>query len=382
MTEPEIKLFLSVDIYGSTNLKNASSYSSILAFCKENKEIVKQLQEKKKLTAIEGFEITEDVIYNIIRNSKIHKDWSEIIKELFNDFNVEFNNQLKIQQEVFPWKILGDELIYCIDVQGRQDIYNYTLAFYKALRIHDKKYSENPIIRLKGSAWTAGFPIRNRIIETPIPQLYIDSKFQKIYKYPHIDYLGPEMDIGFRIGKCTYPGFIVISLELAYFLTDERTCGIPGEQFHIFNVGWEKLKGVWNDRKYPILWLQLPDNFNEIKEFFYEPYKLWDKEDNDLLKAYDSLKDSKDNYITNANIEKIINQLPESLSITKPYIKNDEDEVPSIHQELTEFIKKIHNFEEELTEQNAKLTEEEDPASLRNAESKIEEFYKETEKKK
>ena len=49
MTEPEIKLFLSVDIYGSTNLKNTSSYSSILAFCKENKEIIKQLLEEKKL---------------------------------------------------------------------------------------------------------------------------------------------------------------------------------------------------------------------------------------------------------------------------------------------------------------------------------------------
>lgn len=381
MTEPEIKLFLSVDIYGSTNLKNTSSYSSILAFCKENKEIIKQLLEEKKISINDDFEITEDVIYNVIRNSKIHKDWSEIIKELFNDFNVEFNNQLNKAQEVFPWKILGDELIYCIDVQGRQDIYDYTLAFYKALRIHDKKYSENPIIRLKGSAWTAGFPIRNRIIETPIPQLYLDSEFQKDYKYPHIDYLGPEMDIGFRIGKCTYPGFIVISLELAYFLTDEKTCNTPGEQFHVFNVGWEKLKGVWNDRKYPILWLQLPDTFNEIKEYFYEPYKLWDKEDNDLLKTYDGLKDSKENYITNTDIVKIIKQLPESLSITIPYIKKDNDSVPDIHQGLAEFIKKIQAFEEELTEQNAKLIKEEDSESLKNAQSKIEEFLK-TEKPK
>lgn len=376
MTEPEIKLFLSVDIYGSTNLKNTSSYSSILSFCKENKEIIKQLLEEKKININEDFEITEDVIYNVIRNSKIHKDWSEIIKELFNDFNVEFNNQLSISHEVFPWKILGDELIYCIDVQGRQDIYDYTLAFYKALRIHDKKYSENPIIRLKGSAWTAGFPIRNRIIETPIPKLYLDSNFQKSYKYPHIDYLGPEMDIGFRIGKCTYPGFIVISLELAYFLTDDKTCGIPGEQFHVFNVGWEKLKGVWNDRKYPILWLQLPDTFNEIKEYFYEPYKLWDKEDNDLLKTYDGLKDSKENYITNTDIVKIIKQLPESLSITTPYIKKDNDSVPDIHQGLTEFIRKIQDFEEELTDQNAKLIKEDDSESLKNAQSKIDEFLK------
>ena len=110
-------------------------------------------------------------------------------------------------------------------------------------------------------------------------------------------------------------------------------------------------------------------------------YKLWDKEDNDLLKTYDGLKDSKENYITNMDIVKIIKQLPESLSITTPYIKKDNDSVPEIHQGLTEFIRKIQDFEEELTDQNAKLIKEEDSESLKNAQSKIEEFLK-TEKPK
>ena len=154
------------------------------------------------------------------------------------------------------------------------------------------------------------------------------------------------MDAGFRLSKCTYSGFIVISIELAYFLSDDRACSEDNKRFSIYNVGWEELKGVWANRKYPVLWLDLPGCDINTDNFYYQIYTVWDKEDNECLKKYDELKTNK-KCIVLADIEKIITQLPDSLGITKPYIVTDNDIIPEKHKELLQFIEYIKNKEKE-----------------------------------
>ncbi|MCQ2587643.1 MAG: hypothetical protein MJ174_05965 [Treponema sp.] len=343
MSKSEIKLFLSVDIFGSTKLKGAHNYSTILERCTSESNIINKLirDPKKKISEKRIFQLNKDLI--------IYQDWSKIITDLFLDFNTEFFKYLESDEEVYPWKFAGDELIYCFDVTRHKDVYLYTLAFYKALRSIDCKYKETKLIRLKGSAWTAGFPVRNRIIETPIPSLFMkngNGTFSN-FPYPHIDYIGPEMDIGFRIGKNTYPGIIVISLELAYLLLGKKLVDSEIEEFKVYNVGWEPLKGVWNDKKYPVLWLQLPDTYNKSKELYYKLYNFWDREENHLLKNFDrALSGDKTEYIIiQDNIIDIISELNESITnIVIPYFCDDGEEIPAEHVKLLDFINFVNKL--------------------------------------
>lgn len=345
MTKSEIKLFLSVDIFGSTKLKNSHNYSSIKTKCSEEAEIANSFDPKKgNICPEDVFKQNCDSIY--------YQDWSIIIRNLFNDFNSCFCNFL-LQEEIYPWKFCGDELIYCIPVQKRKDVYRYTLAFYKTLRVLDKKCTESNLIRLKGSAWTAGFPVRNRIIETPIPETFRKKDDSKdiseenflIFEYPHLDYVGPEMDIGFRIGKYTNPGLIVVSLELAYILSDAETECVPGERFSIINVGWEVLKGVWDEKKYPILWLKMPNTYDSSKEFDYKLYNFWNKEENDMLKKYDRTIKHPTKYYKKKDIKKIIKELNESFGVIKPYFLDDGDKLPEEHKNLIDFMNCLDSLE-------------------------------------
>ncbi len=345
MSNSTIHLFLSVDIYGSTKLKGAHNYSTILEKCiSEANTVNKFIDESKgKVEPTEIFKLNRDI--------KLYQDWSRIITDLFSDFNTGFNKFVNTDDEIYPWKFLGDELIYCFNVTSAKDVYDYTLAFYKTLRAIDCKYTETKLIRLKGSAWTAGFPVRNRIIETPIPKLFMKdaSGNYKEFLYPHNDYIGPEMDIGFRIGKNTYPGFIVISLELAYILLDKKITSSPIDEFKVFNVGWEPLKGVWQDKKYPVLWLQLPDTYDKSKEFYYTLYNFWDREENHLLKNYDKAINGDKNISieSQATITNMIKELNQSITnIVVPYFAMKDDEIPTEHKELLKFINFIKKLDE------------------------------------
>lgn len=347
MSKSEIKLFLSVDIAGSTKLKNSHNYTNILKRCEEDVLIANKILTKSSQT-------TKEEVFKNNRDSIFYQDWSSIIKELFSDFNTDFCKFLEYEQ-IYPWKFAGDELIYCIPVKSKMDVYKYVLAFYQTLRSNDKKCKGANLIRLKGAAWTAGFPVRNRIIETPIPKLYEKTENENYidYPYPHIDYVGPEMDIGFRIGKHTYPGFIVVSLELAYILAGIYSKEAPAEDFEIVNVGWEVLKGVWEEKKYPIFWLQLPQKYNETTEFFYKVYNFWDREENSLLKEFEKSKKDLSLHFSKEEIEQIIEELKEKYSITKPYFCDDGDNIPKEHQKLIDFMNFISSLDEiDLSEEN------------------------------
>lgn len=259
MDEPCIKLFLSVDIAGSTKLKNTNNYYQIQQFCEEHVTIEKILAPDSQFTS--------ENIYEKICEDETHQDWSRIIQKCFDDFNTRFNGKLNSKptaNPIFPWKMAGDELIYCIDVDSRTDVHKYLIAFFRTLRFFDKQYLEKgSYIRLKGAAWTAGFPIRNRIM-TPItyPELPEQCTSEPLCKLNLQDYMGPEIDIGFRIGKYTFPGIIVVSLELAYILVDSQLKRVKEiERLRVVDTGWEELKGVWEGNKYPILWLYLPKKY-------------------------------------------------------------------------------------------------------------------------
>src|SRR5699024_10242748 len=76
----------------------------------------------------------------------------------------------------------------------------------------------------------------------------------------NIDFLGPEIDLGFRLSKFVGTSKVAVSAELAFILFRKR-----GDVSHISKysyqveerlkvLSFEKLKGIWGSRRYPIIW--------------------------------------------------------------------------------------------------------------------------------
>ena len=79
---------------------------------------------------------------------------------------------------------------------------------------------------------------------------------------PIVEYLGRDMDVGFRLKAYTQRRRLVVSFELAYLLNEWG-----GEQKNNLNIiGYEKLKGVWNDSLYPIIWYYNNKTVSEVWE--------------------------------------------------------------------------------------------------------------------
>jgi len=68
------------------------------------------------------------------------------------------------------------------------------------------------------------------------------------------DYIGPDMDIGFRLADSTRAGRFLISIELAEQIADQPAAG----NLVIHHVGWSGLRGINGGKPYPVFWARDP----------------------------------------------------------------------------------------------------------------------------
>lgn len=200
--KPQLYLFLSVDVIGSTALKYGKG-SSI-------------------------------------------DDWYSF----FTDFYVSFPDELKTHLEseydyrgnlqyspekLVIWKHAGDEILFYIEITQKGEIPCIVSAFKKTL---EDWYTPKVGLNVKGSVWTGQVP-------------FIDRKLTEEGN-PKFDFIGPSIDCGFRLGKYASKDEIAISVEVADLLND-----ISWIQSSLYYLKSENLKGVLGDKKYPIFVLKL-----------------------------------------------------------------------------------------------------------------------------
>jgi len=349
-TQSELRLFLSVDISGSTALKNRKNHTGLLEEYENRKRALRTFADKgligkPAVDLDDGAESVQGILHDY---SAEDFDWAAILERRFQDFHSAFAKELlnrgldDLANEIdfFLWKALGDELIYSFKISCRKQLHNLVLSFLRVIRNFDREDVSRKLIRLKGSGWVAGFPVRNRIVKFPGPQLYRKGKDDSCtveHPYPRTDYLGPDMDTGFRIGNCGYPGFMVISMELAELLGEA-----PGELQQVRGgiVGWKKLKGVWNEIPYPIIWITLPKGL----EVDYQEFDPWSKSENSLVTVWGQKKSEEIGEASNDFAESR-NKLPAALGVVKPYIVDeltDAAPVPETHQRILHLLKSLN----------------------------------------
>jgi hypothetical protein len=211
--------------------------------------------------------------------------WPIVFRQFFSEIADGFTSKARDNSEKsfrnnygcmpFLWRILGDEILfYSSTLRTYADAVLLINAFISIIEKYDLRYKEEGL-GVKGTIWSAGFPIRNKLIrvDTQVaPYFWIDDLNFKIdninsshdgyavWSSERIatDFLGPEIDLGFRLTKLTLPGRVIISLDAAIFIA--KASLVDGVNVRLFHVGWQRLKGVFGDVPYPVIWC---DSFKE-----------------------------------------------------------------------------------------------------------------------
>jgi hypothetical protein len=178
------------------------------------------------------------------------------------------------------WKSVGDELIYTKLLKDHREALTTINAWIKTVRTYRIRLREQfKSLDLKSTAWLAGFPVHNAEVifrssveglrdaededdDEVYSNLSLLNEYYKNPKDPDLtrDYIGPAIDTGFRLSQLSSPRRLVISVELALMLVHAvRTQ--PHDYFYdtprFFFEGRHDLKGVFGGMPYPVFWIDM-----------------------------------------------------------------------------------------------------------------------------
>jgi hypothetical protein len=234
-TAPEyrIRLFLSVDLVGSTAYKSRTGSTNlkwIKAFQKFYGEFPSQFAKNYKLVCAETSEIGAP----------------------------ETDDGPKV------WKTIGDEILFVNRITSVTHLSAYIRSFSKTLIEFGKEVSTGFDLNTKGNAWIAAFPSPNRSIRLSMNgsdpligqnEVLTEAIEAAVDARPNeYDFLGKGIDGGFRISRNSTIDTFTVSPALAYLLCRaKRNVDITRFDGRFVFHEPQEFKGVVNGRKYPVI---------------------------------------------------------------------------------------------------------------------------------
>ncbi|SDE14515.1 hypothetical protein [Limimaricola pyoseonensis] len=229
--EYRVRLFLSVDLSGSTAFKNSKDGEA--------------------------------------RETGATPYWVTVFQRFYSDFPglfaAEFQRQRNdsVGADTCPelWKAVGDELVFCGRVASKKSCAVALDAFIKTLHQYRKRLSDQGVdLNLKGAGWLAAFPEPNRTVQLRArensPELLPASEALELSadKEPfQFDFLGKAIDTGFRVASRAQPDKFALSVQLARLLVNSGPDLSFGHQIRLERPSI--LKGVNKNEPYPFLYI-------------------------------------------------------------------------------------------------------------------------------
>jgi hypothetical protein len=230
--KPRLRLFLSVDLVGSTAFKQ---------------------QGQAWLPVILNF----------------YRDFDHCVHKQYRAF-CQRSNSIVAPPEF--WKSNGDELLYTCDLVTQEQAVEAIHIWLDALNEYRSLMPPEPeSLDVKSTAWIGLFPapnsevffrrggvqFRSDVAEDAIllqsemrDQWYANRQTrQDIVR----DFVGPSIDTGFRLSSWASPRRLIISVDLAFLLTS--SCGATDEPLPLHFSGHKALKGVIGNAPYPAIWI-------------------------------------------------------------------------------------------------------------------------------
>lgn len=224
-------------------------------------------------------------------------DWKHLIR-MFYDQAADYwqNHQGSFQPHV--WKYAGDEVLFYGKVRSVSELEAAVEASYRALKTVCKtvqtwtEHRSTTTLYVKGTCWCAFAEYQKPSAESAAREergharnIVFQSPLGRTYA---LDFLGPEIDAGFRISSGSIKHALVVSAELADLL---RRRGQGQRSKYLRIVDYRELKGVWEGRHYPIVWYRTDWSQSALDEDYAydDPFKY-----GILERAYQSTPDSAD----------------------------------------------------------------------------------------
>lgn len=197
------------------------------------------------------------------------ESWLETFRSFFTNFPLMLAGQVGFAfleegdtPSVEVWKVMGDEVIFVATPASVEELLLLLLALLRTMDTYESRFLEDLPLRLKGTAWLAEFGSRN--IELEIPELSGGEGVRAI------DFIGPDLDLGFRVTKFARPACLALSFDVADLVLSAGN----RDEVALYLIGAEELKGVMFGRPYPIIWmLEAGSDFNFMPwEVEADPY--------------------------------------------------------------------------------------------------------------
>jgi class 3 adenylate cyclase len=183
-------------------------------------------------------------------------NWLEAFETLFRELPLIFIGELArafMAEDGLPeagvWKVMGDEVIFLAMPASADHAQLITAAFHRSVVQYDRRLAARWPLRIRGCCWAAEIGERNRQIE--IPEMFGGHDGR-----PYLDFLGPDIDTGFRLSACCGSGEVIISPNLA-----ESLAQLPEQQLlHFHRTGARALKGVCGGQPFPLVLVTTDDD--------------------------------------------------------------------------------------------------------------------------
>lgn len=251
-------------------------------------------QEKKEIYIFLSFDLVGST--KLKTEQKTSESWPDIILKFYEMVKSEMENKIP---QISVWKYLGDEVLLYVSIEDMnsdsvvysmpQTVFDVQKKISEDIKDVFKNYELSDLF-IKSTIWIAGVKsVESKKINTeecsnlPSDKVYGNRKIT-LGRGNLTDFVGPDMDIGFRIAKFAYKKKVVISANFAYLLYSmSKPKGMKKIDNSMKIVSFEILKGVWNGGYYPIIWYYTDWKCVE-DSFFYSDYKENELVDNVLAK--------------------------------------------------------------------------------------------------
>jgi len=284
--KPHMRLFLSADIIGSTAYK-------------QKKTVKKPPEESEEDKYPPWFNMVLAFYHQAEQSFSRH--WERAARDLSEKEEC----RAWCGEAPVMWKTVGDEVLFTKRIDHPMQALVCCQVWRATLEDIRRELQERGL-DVKSSAWLADFPLRNQEVvlrrQVDRNQLKVDDdeypyhnllQLEKYYQEIGtgafsdifvLDYIGPSIDTGFRLGALSSSRKFVVSLELAHVLSTEQASGgrsthyesrTPLHSVGIFELpkfmfrydGRVPLKGVLNGDPYPVFWIDLdPENPLHVAE--------------------------------------------------------------------------------------------------------------------
>lgn len=193
------------------------------------------------------------------------KEWAAVFMKFYE---LIINHVVDAISEARIWKYAGDEVLFHIEVTSIDELLEAPTLLYNAMKqaqamFYDTDEKVNNVLFFKGALWIAATSVYGGVYDAQSPNICIELT-------KGLDFLGVDVDEGFRLSGHTSQGKIALSPKIVYFLYEHKkqwlsvTC--PDIENNVRFIDFVPLPGIWGGRMFPIIWYH--DNWDKLDEHF------------------------------------------------------------------------------------------------------------------